>query len=154
MQTTIKIKFNWGHGLLIFILMFLATMGMMVYVAMQQRNDMVDEHYYQKEMAYQGLLDAKQNLNKLSGKSIFVQDESMLRIEFPAGSSGFITDGKIELIRTDNSDLDLDFNLSNYREDAFIISKSQLQQGMYKVRAKWTSQDHTYYAEENMYLQK
>lgn len=78
----------------------------------------------------------------------------MLRIEFPAGSSGFITDGKIELIRTDNSDLDLEFNLSSYKEDAFIISKSQLQQGMYKVRATWKSQGQNYYAEENMYLQK
>ena len=154
MQTAIKIKFNWGHGLLLFILLFLATMCMMVYVAMQQRNDMVDEHYYQKEMAYQGLLDAKENLQTITTQSIFVQYENTLRIEFPIGTYDPVSEGKIELIRTDNSDLDLEFSLIGYDEETFTISKSQLQQGMYKIRAHWTSRGKAYYAEENISLQK
>ena len=49
---------NWGHKLTIVIVLFVAGMLGMVSYAMMQDNEMIDDHYYQKELEYQDVIDA------------------------------------------------------------------------------------------------
>ena len=41
---------NWGHKITIVIVLFLTAMLGMVYYASLQNNEMIDDHYYQKEL--------------------------------------------------------------------------------------------------------
>jgi hypothetical protein len=50
---------NWGHKIAIVIAAFVIGMLSMVYFASQQTNEMIDDNYYQKELAYQDIINAK-----------------------------------------------------------------------------------------------
>jgi hypothetical protein len=55
---------NWGHKITIVIIVFLVGMLGMVFIALRQNNEMIDDDYYKKELAYQQVIDAKNNLLK------------------------------------------------------------------------------------------
>ena len=56
---------NWGKGLTLFIVGFMLAMLGMVYLAFKQTNEMIEDNYYDREVKYQQIIDAKLNLNPL-----------------------------------------------------------------------------------------
>jgi regulatory protein YycI of two-component signal transduction system YycFG len=57
---------NWGRGLTLFIVGFILAMLGMVYIAFKQSNEMIEDNYYDREVKYQEIIDAKSNLNPYS----------------------------------------------------------------------------------------
>src|SRR5690348_4914408 len=110
---------NWGHGILGVILLFIACMSGMVYLASKQTNEMVDDHYYQKELAFQGVIDAGKNLQQLSAKSIVKQVEDKIVIQFPIGSYENLESGSIELLRNASSQKDMLYKIESSKVPVF-----------------------------------
>jgi hypothetical protein len=61
-----KIKFNWGIGITIFISAFILLNIIFIIFASGQKVDLVTEKYYEKELKYQEVIDKKINSNSLS----------------------------------------------------------------------------------------
>jgi hypothetical protein len=154
MQSQSGFSLNWGHGLLGVILLFLVSMTGMVYVASRQNNEMVDDHYYQKELAYQGVIDAGKNLKSLTKESIVSQTPEKVVIQFPVGSFENLESGSLELQRNEASQKDLHLPLTLSGSSAFEISKSGLTRGMYKMKISWINQQVPYFYEENVFVDK
>jgi len=148
------ISLNWGHGILAVILSFLVCMCIMIYIAMQQTNEMVDDHYYQKELAYQGVIDAGKNLKLLTSLSIVGQTSEKVMIQFPIGSFENMESGTLDMQRSDASRKDLHFEISPTGSPAFEISKSGLDRGFYRMKVAWINQQVPYYFEENVFIEK
>ena len=145
---------NWGHKITIVIVVFLAGMLGMVYYASLQNNEMIDDHYYEKEIQYQTVIDAQQNLMNISSNTMIHQDIDDVTITFPAGSYEKLEKGSIEFLRNDSKRKDVQFNLQTDGSGQQSIPKGSLSKGMYKVRIKW-SNDHTdYYREENLLVEQ
>ena len=53
---------SWGYRVLIILGIFLVGMISMVIVATKQTNEMIDSDYYEKELAYQQVIDARKRL--------------------------------------------------------------------------------------------
>ena len=70
-----KIKWNWGTGILLSIIVFMAILIGIVYVFMNQDVDLVTKDYYGKELRYQDQINKINNTSE-SGKEvgIFSQD--------------------------------------------------------------------------------
>ena len=113
MQNQTGFSLNWGHGILGAIMLFLAGIAFMVYVASKQTNEMVDDHYYQKELAYQGVIDASKNLQKITDKSLVSQTTEKLIIQFPQGSFEQLASGSVDVQRNDAKEKDLHFSVSS-----------------------------------------
>jgi hypothetical protein len=126
----------------------------LVYIAMQQKNDMIDDHYYQKELAYQGQLNAQNNLNAISLHSLVSQNANEVVLKFPEGSFEQMTGGVLELLRTDDNGKDKQYPFTATREGTFSISKDNLFKGMYKIRVDWKNMNVPYYFEENVFVDK
>jgi hypothetical protein len=77
---------NWGHKLTIVIVLFVAGMLGMVSYAMMQDNEMIDDHYYQKELEYQDVIDASQNLANLTSDNLVSQTLTEVMITLPVGT--------------------------------------------------------------------
>ena len=154
MQNQTSFSLNWGHGILGVIMLFLVGIAFMVYIASKQTNEMVDDHYYQKELAYQGVIDASKNLQRVTEKSLVSQTVDKLVIQFPQGSFENMTSGNIDLQRNDAKQKDLHFSISSLATGAFEIPKSGLSPGLYKIRISWDNQQFPYYAEENVFVNK
>ncbi len=144
---------NWGHSLTIFIILFLAGMLGMVYYASLQSNEMIDDHYYEKEMQYQSTIDAQKNLMTKSSASMIDQDQDEVIITFPAGSFEQMENGTIELLRNDAQRKDVDLAIRTNGTDRQLISKNSLTKGMYTARIKWTNAHKEYYREEKLIVE-
>ena len=98
---------NWGHKLTIVIVLFVAGMLGMVSYAMMQDNEMIDDHYYQKELEYQDVIDASQNLANLTSDNLVSQTLTEVMITLPVGTFEKLEKGNIELLRIDSKGKDL-----------------------------------------------
>ena len=145
---------NWGHKILIVIILFIVVMLGMVFYAFRQTNEMIDDRYYEKELKYQEVIDAQRNLMQLSTNNLVQQDADELIILFPAGSFEKMEKGTIELLRLDaeNKDIVLPIELTGF--DRRSIPKSSLMKGMYKARIRWTNGGREFYKEETVVVEK
>ena len=148
------ISFNWGHGIFGAILLFLVGMGTMVYIASGQTNEMVDDHYYQKELAYQGVIDAGKNLKALTSQSIVSQTSAYVVIQLPVGSFESLESGSIDLQRNDASRNDVHLELSSTGSSVIEIPKSGLTRGFYRMRIAWINQQVPYFFDEKVFIEK
>jgi hypothetical protein len=103
-----KIKFDWGTGIFIFIVLFLLANAFVIYKSFQQKNDLVAEEYYPAGLEYQKQIDRFAKANALSGKITITEDPLGLVIYYPPDLKGKDLKGEVVFFRP--SDEDADFN--------------------------------------------
>ncbi len=144
---------NWGHKITIVIVLFLIGMLSMVYVASMQTNEMIDDHYYQKELEFQKVIDASQNLINISENNLVSQTIGDVVITLPVGTFEGLEKGNIEMLRNDSKSKDVNLALEPNGTNRRTIPKNTLSKGIYKARIKWTSRGKEYYREESIFVE-
>ncbi|MFY8127798.1 MAG: FixH family protein [Chitinophagaceae bacterium] len=143
---------NWGHKITFVILTFIACMITMVYIASKQTNEMFDSNYYEKELNYQNIINAANNLNALHESVQINQDNQNVVCSFPKSTVTNFKDGKIELLKADNSSKDVtQVMLASSNQ---YISKTKLTHGLYNIRISWNSNNIPYYFEQKIIITK
>lgn len=143
---------NWGYKITLAIVLFLFAMGYMVYVAMQQTNDMLDDRYYEREKQYQTLIDAQKRLKAVSEERLIAQNDSQVVITIPSSLCQGVENASIHWIRNDDMKKDqlLTFQLDDSCRQ--IIRKNTFEKGMYKVRIKWEHNKQLYFNESDFFI--
>jgi nitrogen fixation protein FixH len=144
---------NWGHKLTIVIALFLITIISMVIFASQQTNEMVDANYYQKELRYQDIIDAKKNLLAVTDANLVTQDAATVFVHFPEGTYTDLLEGMVELLRPDSKAKDIILRMEPKDYGRKRISKNDLSKGMYRARLDWKAGGKAYYKEEMIYVE-
>lgn len=145
---------NWGNKILGTILVFVAGMLFMVSIAMRQKNEMIDQNYYQKEMQHQQLIDAEKHLNATGEPLRFSQNAQRdLEIRLPLSAIGHLRSGKVEFIRPNDKRMDFSIPLRPDKEGKQIVEAKYLARGMYQLRISWTNDQVDYYKAENYFVQ-
>jgi hypothetical protein len=145
-------KMNWGHRLLIVILLFVGSMTGMVFYAARQDNEMIDDHYYQKEIAYQQVIDAQHNLNAIATEQMVSMDSNDIVIRFPADTYEQMKEGWIELLHHAMSSGDHRMAIAPDLSGHFRIPRSALVSGSYKLRIRWINAGVPYYLEQQIHI--
>lgn len=141
---------NWGYKILVVIIVFLLAMFTMVFIAYKQTNDMVDKNYYDKEMKYQSLIDAADNLNKIGHDSLIRQNESCILIFIPSAAKARFNSGKVEFVKSDDKTNDLAFDFVPDSVGVFEINKEKFKKGIYKLRIQWNDGEKPFYKEQDI----
>jgi hypothetical protein len=144
-------KFNWGTGILItIVIFFLAIVGIFIYSSNLDIN-LVEENYYEKEIAYQEKIDRIKNTEALEGKILIQLEDKVLRIDFPDFFNGKKSEGHILFYRP--SDPAKDFVVSLQLNDSSFqaVDASRLDPGRYMVKIDWTTDGVSYYIEEPIF---
>lgn len=144
---------SWGYRVILILALFVAGVGTMVYIAMKQNIEMIDDHYYDKELLYQGIIDARKNLERLNDSVLVTDEGTMVRIKIPVAAAQNITKGYVEFLRHDDKGKDRKLTIATDANGAQILPKSNFTKGLYKLRALWTSNGITYYDERNVIMQ-
>lgn len=144
---------SWGYRVIIILAFFITGIIFMVYTATQQNIEMIDDHYYDKELQYQGVIDARKNLEKMKDSILVTEEGSMVRIKIPAPAAQNITEGYIEFLRHDDKSKDRKLNIDTDATGQQILPKSNFTKGVYKLRARWKSDGVEYYDERNVMMQ-
>lgn len=132
-------KFNWGHGIVLALAAFIIFILSMIFFFTrgQQTAEVVSDHYYEDELLYQDVINAKNNADKLPAKPAFSQDLQGMTLTFPLEIKP--NDDKVHytLFRTNDANLDVkkDVVLSSFH--SFTIPAKILAPGSYTLKVKW-----------------
>nr|WP_321410337.1 FixH family protein [uncultured Carboxylicivirga sp.] len=137
-------KFNWGHGLVVVILLGITGFLSLVFITTRERIDMVTDEYYPKELEYQYQIEKLKNYNALSEK-INIKINGNLAVVFPK-----ITDkpdgitGNIHIYRPSDKRLDIEKEIQ--LDTAFIANfeKEKFKSGKYEVIIEWGANNQEY----------
>ena len=139
-------KFNWGTGIVLAFVAFIAFI--MYFVVLSTRDpasnhDLVTEDYYKQELKYQEELDASRNLEQFGSGVRASITEQGLRIEFPESMDPEKIKGTVSLYRPSNKQLDFEtpIQVSNQQ---MLIPKSRLLDGRWDIRVYWTYEGTPY----------
>ncbi len=145
-------KFNWGHGIILVILLSIAGFLTLVFISTNERIDMVTEDYYPKELKYEDQIDKIKNYNALA-KKVKVSIGESLQIQFPdniADASGIT--GLVHLYRPSDKDLDIEEEIKLNKAYSMSIPKQNLKNGKYELIIEWQANGQPYLTKQTVYV--
>ncbi|HTN18706.1 MAG TPA: FixH family protein [Chitinophagaceae bacterium] len=141
---------NWGYKIMAVIMVFITAMGTMITIAMRQKNDLVDEQYYVRELRHQELIDAGRNLQALPGNVQLLREQGALTVRIPKAAASDVTASSLSLICPSDKSRDRILVFLPDAEGAFRVSAKEIPKGTYLVRLNWKSGTVPYYYEQSL----
>lgn len=144
-------KINWGTGIVISFILFIGfIMVMVLQMSLSKKADhqMVTDSYYEKELAYQQQIDAKQR--GLSYHLNWEQHTSSwrVRLEAPVTVSDTIKNFSLSFYRPSNKLLDFTVSATS-PTNKLEIPLGKLVSGKYELEARWTIGDNLFVKQES-----
>ena len=148
-----SIKFNWGTGIFIFIIIFVVTMLGVVYLSFQQDNELVDESYYPKGMEYQQEIDNRDRAEGLSSLFNAEQNENEIIVTYPSEFEevGF-EKGEIYFYRPSAQKYDLKEEMKPGPDLKQSFPLSSFHSGKYIVKYSWIMGGEAYNYEKPLLI--
>lgn len=131
-------KFNWGTGILIFLILFLAACAVFITFAMRQDVNLVHKDYYEKGVDYTEQMNV--NTRSLPFKNDFkvTNQNDFLVVDIEESLSVKIDSGKVLMFRPSNSKQDILFDLKA-NSSSITLPKENLITGRYILKIYWYS---------------
>lgn len=125
--------------------MFIALLAFIIFILSmlflfpngQQNSEMVSDNYYEEELLYQQVIDAKGRADKLVNKPVYSQNASGITIKFPADYNNGNARIKYVMNRTDDKNLDVKKDAVLDENKSFTIPANILKKGSYTLRLTW-----------------
>jgi hypothetical protein len=144
-------KFNWGTGIVIAMLLFMGFILSFVWKASfnpKYDHTLVSETYYEDDINYQKEIDAKNNAKALANQVKINQTDKGILFIFPAEFKTTISEGSIGLMRLANEKLDVNVPLKLDDANSQLISSDVLVQGRYQLKIFWIANAKSYMIRE------
>ncbi len=136
---------NWGHGLAIALGCFMLFILFLIFIFPmgKQNAEMISNNYYEEELQYQDIIDAKNNAAKLEKTPAYKITREGLLITFPETIK--VDDNKVNfvLFRTEDSNLDVKKEVI-LQHHLFLIPEKVISKGSYTLKLKWTADKKPY----------
>ncbi|MCB9364943.1 MAG: FixH family protein [Flavobacteriales bacterium] len=144
-------KFNWGTGAFLLFGGFVIFMLGLVFYASQQKNDLVTEDYYEKELEFKDVLVKQELTEKLTEQLQIEVKAKALTLSFPK-EVGHNISGKLFLFKPSNinDDKEISFTTDNSFKK---VDLSGFSTGMYKLKVNWNAGEKEYYNEVEIVIE-
>ncbi len=145
-------KFNWGTGIFIFLVLFLLACAAFIIFTIRQNVNLVHKDYYEKGVNYTDQMNVSAR-SKQYYSSIQTQlFKEYLRIDLEDSLASKIDSGNVLLYRPSNSRLDIILPL-NQIENSILISKEDLVTGRYILKMTWYFDGQKYQVDKQVNVQ-
>ncbi|MBP7172566.1 MAG: FixH family protein [Cloacibacterium sp.] len=138
-------KFTWGHGIAVALALFMGFILYLIFIFPigKQNSELVSQSYYDDELAYQQVIDAKNNVHQLSLKPQYNQTSEGIRVSFPQE----LKDAEkiaFHLYRTNDATLDIEKEITLDTNHSFFIPSKVLSKGAYTLKLSWKKNQKNY----------
>ena len=140
-------KINWGTGITALYLGFVAMILLLVTMSVGQKIDLVTEHYYEEELAYQGKIDKKQRAAALQQPLTWQVEDQSITLLFPDNFDEKLLSGQVKLYCPSNDKNDRVFTVLT-KNHTQVIPTPRIPAGNYHLQVDWKHKDQTYYSED------
>lgn len=139
-------NFGWGHGVVIALGVFMAFILSLIFVFSRgwQNAEMVSDHYYEDELKYQEVIDAKKNADHLAHLPQYSSKTDGIELDFAGLEMPQDRKVNFELFRTDDAKLDVKKELMIDAASKIHIPARILIPGSYMLKVKWTASQKPY----------
>lgn len=145
-------KLNWGTGIVISIIIFMAISLVMLFIFMNQKVDLVTDNYYEKTLVYQNQIDEAERSAQFDKEIQMEYSDYRLKLVFPFAGTNKIANGVIYFYRPSNSmkDFKTILNFDEKGEQVFDVSK--IDPGYWKLQMKWFMNNESFSAERTLMI--
>jgi hypothetical protein len=148
----IKIKLNWGTGIIIASAIFMLFTIITGVALMNQKVDLVSDNYYEKELNYQSHIDREKHAGLLNDNVEITQTGSKVTIALNDSSSASNAAGEIKFYRPSDSSKDFSAKLALNKKGKQDIDVSNRERGYWKVQVNWSANNVQYYFEKPLLI--
>lgn len=143
-------KFNWGHGIALFYLLFAGVMIFFVVKSTTHDHSLVVENYYEEDLKYQQHYEKLANSQNLEQDVTISHDPATDYISFRFPKEKGTVAGTILFYRP--SDETKDFKIEIQLDQNFeqTLPVSQLSPGLWKLQVDWEAGGVPFYKEETV----
>ncbi|MDX1652555.1 MAG: FixH family protein [Brumimicrobium sp.] len=139
---------NWGKGIAIFLVLFIAFITSLAVILMKANADLVSEDYYKKEVAYGKEIDAEQNA--LNENLILKTDVSEGGVFLQILNT--VETGQINVHLLRGNDPNQDIIVSTPGPSTFI-PKEKLSKGKYLLTVSWNKDNKDYQLKKEIWVE-
>jgi hypothetical protein len=144
---------SWRYIVITILAVFVVGMLGMVYLASRQHISMFDEDYYEKEVKFQEVINARQNLERLNDSILITEENDAVKMKIPLAAAQNISEGYVEFLRQSDETKDKKVTIAVDAAGVQLLPKSDFIKGFYKLRARWKSNGVEYYDERDIKIQ-
>ena len=145
-------KFNWGTGILIFLILFLAACTVFIIFALRQDVNLVYKDYYEKGVDYTEQMNVNARSKSLINDVQVSQKQNFLQVDFEETLGTKIDSGKVHLYRPSSSKMDVSYRMV-LSDNSFKIPKDNLVSGRYILKLSWFNEGLKYEIEKPVDIQ-
>ncbi len=144
-------KFHWGTGILIFLILFLLAAGFFIAFAMRQDLSLVHEDYYERGVEHTEHMKMQERSAPYAGALYTKQDESALYVGVDQALATKMDSAFLLLYRPSNQNLDINLPFEASRGE-LIIPMERLESGRYILKMTWSFEGLKYEIEHTVVL--
>ena len=148
-----KIKFNWGTGIFIAIVLFMAFILSFLYKAIaidKYKHELISEDYYKDELLYQKNIDKVTNGLNLDQNVRLTNSKKGITILFPETFDYQKIEGNIIFQRLSNKKLDFTKKIV-LKSHQVTIPDSMLVKGKWLIKIDWKYNNEEYLWKESWF---
>ncbi len=147
-------KLNFGHGILMIILLFMTGILILVYKCSKQQVDPVSSSYYEQELKYSEQIIKRENSLQLIDdlKIGYDQNNHVVIFNFPAVADLRNLTGNINFYKPDNATLDFSKSIDADGQFKQAVETSGMAHGYWNVKVNWSSGSTPYYSETKIFI--
>ncbi len=138
-------KLNWGNGIVVAFVLFCTFIVAIVVKSFQYDVNLVSDDYYQQELQYQEVIDAKANGAELKGEASINYDGEKITVKVPTEN----VNGTIHFYRPDDNKLDQKLPLTT---SEYSVSDELLKHGRYVAKVTWKDSNKNYFMEQDLFV--
>ena len=144
-----KTKWNWGRGIFLSIVLFMAIIVVIVMSMMNREVDLVTDKYYDKEIKYQQQIDKEKRTVESDKKITVNYSGSYVNVIFPKDERPI---GDLYFYRPANLHKDFKVPIKLDKNFSQALDVSKLDRGLWKLQINWSVNNNDYYTEEILML--
>lgn len=142
-------KFHWGHGLFVAIILGVSGISLLVILSVRERIDLITEDYYPRGLTYERQIEKIRNTNSLEQKVLIDVSDSLIitfpRIIDPPDS----IQGEIWLYAAANKYADKKIQIKLNKAYYQTINLYQLNMTKYEIIIDWRAGGKSYFQKEH-----
>jgi hypothetical protein len=147
-----KSKFNWGTGILITIIVFMAITISTVIFLMSQDVDLVASDYYDKGIHHQEQIDRMNRTNKMGDDVSISPENGFIKLVLPKSFVQKSLTGVIQFYRPSNEKKDFAVAVAIDTSGHQLISTQNMDKGYWRVKLNFTQDEVEYYKESSFVI--
>lgn len=143
---------NWGYRIVVAFGLGVAFILFLVWKTMQVDIEMVESNYYEKEMAFNGKLQATANAKALTNQITVEHQGQQILLKIDSTMAAAITNAEVHFYNPASEKSDRKLNLAASNNGVYVFPVAQFNKGKYIAKISFTSAGKNYYAEEVIFI--